>query len=80
MSLCLEHGHPHAARYALGRLHDEAALIEERVNSRIITINELLKLAVGSMLSKKARTELSKQTKRLNVHTVPHRGRFEEGQ
>lgn len=54
-------------------------MIQERVNTKIITVNELLKLAVYSLLSKKARTELSKQTKKLNIETAPHRGLFEEG-
>lgn len=75
----MEHGHQHAGRYTLGRLHDEAALIEERVNTRLITTNELLKLAIHSLLSKQARSELSKATKRLNMKTVPHRGQFEKG-
>lgn len=71
MSLCLEHGHVNAERYTLGRLHDEAALIQERHNGTMLTENNLLTLAVHSLLSKRARKEHQKMIKKLNVETKP---------
>ena len=51
-------------------------MIQERANGTIITVNELLKLAIYSLLSKKARTELTKRVKQLNITTGPHPGLF----
>ncbi len=64
--------------YPLGRLYDEAALVEERQNNKIITESQLLMYAVQSILSKPARKEFSKLTKQLNVTTSPHKGLFDK--
>jgi len=62
--------------YPLGRLGDEAALVEERQNNKIITESQLIRLAVHSLLSKPARGEFSKMTKQLNVQVTPRKGLF----
>lgn len=64
--------------YPLGRLYDEAALVEERQNNRIVTESQLLVNAVHSMLSKPARKQFSKLTKQLNVITKPLKGLFDK--
>lgn len=69
MSLLLDHGHPEARHYPLGMLSDETALVIERVNGNIVTDANLLQLAIGSVLSKKARIEFSDAIGRLNVVT-----------
>lgn len=67
MSLLLDHGHPDARLYPLGFLWDEYCLVIERVHGRILTEANLLQHAIGSILSKKSRTEFSKLMKSLNV-------------
>lgn len=52
-------------------VHDEAILVEERVNARIITEAQLLQNAVMGILSKGTRAEFAKMVKKLNVVTVP---------
>ena len=64
--------------YPLGRLADEAALVEERHNNLIITEAQLTRLGVHSLLSKPARGEFSKMTKQLNVQTSPRKGLFDK--
>lgn len=77
MSLLLDHGHSEAQRYPLGLVFDEAHLVEERVNSRIITEAQLAQLGVHSLLSKKARSQFSKLVKQLNVVVTPIKGLFD---
>lgn len=72
----MEHGHSNAEHYTLGRLHDEAVLIQERHNGKMLTENNLLTLAVHSLLSKRARNEHQKMIKKLNVETKPHGGLY----
>lgn len=64
--------------YPLGRLYDEAALVSERVNGRIITESQLLQTAVHSIVSKPARKQFSKTIKDLNVEVKPHDKLFDE--
>lgn len=52
-------------------LHDEAILITERVNAKMVTEANILQHAVLGVLSKGHRTELAKMVKNLNVKTVP---------
>tara|TARA_Y100001963_G_C6500434_1_gene317610 strand:- start:115 stop:309 length:195 start_codon:yes stop_codon:yes gene_type:complete len=61
----------------LGRVFDEANMIVERENSRIITDAQLIQLAVAGILSQKARTAFTKQIKALNIVTKPIRALFE---
>lgn len=75
--MVLGYGHTQAEHYTLGRLFDEAALIQERENNRIVTEATLLQLAIQSVLSKKAGREFAKTVKQLNVTTKPQDGRFE---
>lgn len=35
--MLLDHGHPEAWNYPLGRLHDETALVVERLNGAAVT-------------------------------------------
>jgi len=64
--------------YTLGRLNDEAALITERENNRIVTESQLIQTAVHSIMSKPARKQFSKLIKQLNVHTGPVEGLFDK--
>lgn len=59
-------------------VYDEAALVEERENGRIVTEAVLLQLAVASMLSKKAKTDFTKRIKSLSVDVKPREGLFDE--
>ena len=52
-------------------LVDEANMVEERVNAKIVTESHILQHAVLGVLSKGHRTELAKMLKNLNVKTVP---------
>ena len=67
-----------AEDYPLGRLSDEAALVVERENGRIITEAHLVYLSVNGILSQKARTAFTKTKKALNVETGPLPGLFDE--
>jgi hypothetical protein len=64
--------------YSLGRLHDEAALVEERENNRIITEAQLIQTSVHSLLSKPARGQFQKMVKSLNVVVKAHSWLFGE--
>ena len=48
-------------------IEDEASLVIERVNTHMISEVNMLRLAVGSLLSKKAGTVYDRQVKDLNV-------------
>lgn len=74
----MANGHPEARHYPLGMVHDEAALVEERENGRIVTEAMLLQTAVASILSSKAKTAFTKQIKSLNVEVKPKEGLFDE--
>ena len=66
LSLCLSEGHRNAEHYSLGRLHDEAALIQERVNGQTdqLKTNELLKTcSLFPLCPRRLALELSKQVK-----------------
>lgn len=73
----MAHGHLAAEEYTLGRLHDEAAFIVERENSRIATEAALIQLAVTGILSSKARSAFTKRMKALNVEVSPQPGLFD---
>lgn len=74
----MANGHTEARHYPLGMVFDEAALVEERENGRIVTEALLLQSAVGSILSSKAKTAFTKQIKGLNVEVKPREGLFDE--
>lgn len=65
MSLLLDHGHPHARRYPIGMVWDEATLVVERMNREAASNTALLQLAAGSLLSKEAGKQLKKTLKEL---------------
>ena len=65
VSLLMDHGHPQARHYPLGRLMDEARLVVQRVNNGHATTAILLQGAVSGVLSKKANKEFQKQISRL---------------
>lgn len=52
-------------------LYDEANLVTERDNAKIITEAQLIQHAVLGVLSKGHRTAFDKMVKSLNVKTVP---------
>lgn len=56
VSLLLDHGHPYANRYAIGRVFEEARLVVERLNGLEATRAVLTQMAVASLLSKDAGT------------------------
>lgn len=74
----IEAGHSNAGCYPLGRLYDEAALVEERQNNKIVTESQILQTAIHSIMAKAARTQFSKLIKQLNVRTRPHEGLFDK--
>lgn len=51
-SLLVANGHPNAGLYPLGMLNDEAALVIEQENNRIVTEATLIQAAATSVLSK----------------------------
>lgn len=75
----MEAGHTEAWQYPLGMLGDEAGLVQERQNNKIVTEAQLIQLATHSLLSKDARKAFSKTIKSINVTTSPHPGLFDEG-
>ena len=50
-------------------LWDESNLVIERLNGATVTEANLLQHAIGSILSKKSRTEFQKMIRNLNVET-----------
>lgn len=78
MNLLLASGHADAIHYPLGQLYDEANLVIERENNRILTEANLLQLAVGSLLSDKARKAFTARQKELNMTVKPRRGLFRD--
>jgi hypothetical protein len=80
LNLLLSEGHDRPGHYPLGMLYDEANLVVERNNARIVTEARLLRTAVASLLIKQSRGHFEKMTKSLNVEVAPHKGLFgEEG-
>lgn len=77
MSLLLASGHTEAIHYTLGQLYDEANLVIERENNRITTEATLVQLAVGSLISDKARKAFTARQKELNITVKPRRGLFD---
>lgn len=78
MNLLLASGHPEAIHYSLGQLYDECNLVIERENNRMTTEAQLIQLAIGSVLSNKARKAFVEEQKRLNISVKPRRGLFDE--
>lgn len=78
MNLLLASGHADAIHYSLGQLYDETNLVIERENNRILTEANLLQLAVGSLLSDKARKAFTARQKELNMTVKPRRGLFKD--
>lgn len=72
MNLLVDHGHPQAMYYPLGMLMDEAAMVQERENSRIVTEAKLLQFAVAGMLAKESRKLFDNMIKDLNIVTKPY--------
>ncbi len=70
-------GHPDAIHYPLGQLYDEANLVVERENSRIVTEAQLAQMGVSGILSGKARSAFTKLIKSLNVVVKPRSRLFE---
>ncbi len=58
--------------YPLGMLHDEAAMVIERENTRLVTEAQLIQYAIGSILSKDSRKHFDKMIRSLNVIAVVH--------
>ncbi len=63
--MLLDHGHPLAAHYAVGRAYNEAAIVNERINATHATTALLLQQAVGSILSKQMAGGFFSTVKRL---------------
>jgi hypothetical protein len=74
----MANGHPEARRYPLGLVFDEAAFVEERENTRIVTESVLIQLAAASIMSKQARSAFTKRLKMLNVEVKPKAKLFEK--
>jgi hypothetical protein len=65
VSLCLANGHTEPHKYPLGWLGDEAELIIQAQNNKIVTEAHLTQLAVASILSKEAGKAFTKELKAL---------------
>ena len=78
MNLLIANGHVEARHYPLGMVNDEAALVVERENGRMVSEALLLQSAVGSILSRQARSAFTKKIKSLNVEAKPKQGLFDE--
>lgn len=69
--MLMEAGHPNAPFYAIGRVHDEAGLVEQRQSARIATDALLMQSAISSVLSKEARKAFTKDVKSLSITSKP---------
>lgn len=78
MNLLLASGHTDAIHYSLGQLYDEANLVIERENNRMVTEANLFQLAVGGLISDKARKAFTARQKELNMQVKPRRGLFKD--
>lgn len=63
--MLLDHGHPLAWHYPIGRVWDEASLIVERLNGMALTQAILIQKAVSSLLSKEGAKDFTDTIKRL---------------
>lgn len=66
VSLLLSEGHHHARRYPLIVLWQEAQVVRERVNSRIVTDATMIDSAIAANLNKPARKQFIKTLKDLS--------------
>jgi len=64
--------------YPLGRIFDEANLVVERENNRLVTQAQLAQHGTAGILSSKARKAFTEMIKSLNVITKPIRSRFDQ--
>lgn len=67
MSLLRSEGHTAPETYPFGYLHDEALLVVERQNARMLTEAELLRQSVLSILSKEGGKKLKDFRARLAI-------------
>lgn len=79
MSLLLSAGHVNAQHYPIGRVHDEAGLVEQRRAAELATQNLLLQKAISSILSKNARKSFTKDVGSLIITSKPKPGIFDQG-
>lgn len=66
MSLLLANGHPDAGLYPIGRVHDEAELVSQRISQQMASESVLIQLAVSSVLSEDAGKLFGQEIKRLS--------------
>jgi len=62
----MAHGHPEARHYPVPMLSREAKIVTARVNRDHATQATMTRLAIASVLSKKASAQFEKQVKRLS--------------
>ena len=67
MSLLMATGHPEAGHYPLGFMWDEAAIVTERENARMIAESSLMDAVISSQFSKKAGEEKRKLVSNFNL-------------
>lgn len=65
VSLLLEHGHPEALSYPIGRVWEEAELVVERINSLEATRATLFQMAASTLLSQKAHRHFSETLQKM---------------
>ena len=68
----LDHGHPRAAFYPLGKLLDEHNIVVERVNASEVTRATLLQLAISGVLSSKSYKLYTQKVDALSFETLAH--------
>jgi hypothetical protein len=78
VSLILAHGHTGAMDYTIGRVFDEANIVTERENARILTEAQLVQMAASSVVSAKAGKQFGKMQKQLHFETEPVEGLFDQ--
>jgi len=67
VSLLLAEGHPDAAKYPLGVLGNETAIVKQRLNRQYASVAVLQKMMIGAVLAGgEAAAAFNKQIKRLN--------------
>ena len=76
--MLLDHGHPFAREYPIGMMMDESGLVEERLNSHIVTDAKLIRMAIGAALSDDANKLFDKELTKLHIKSIPHPRLFEE--
>jgi hypothetical protein len=64
--------------YTIGRVFDEANIVTERENARIVTEAQLVQMAASGIVSAKGGKQFGKMLKKLQFETEPVPGLFDQ--